>query len=211
MPSESFIKAIRACRICRDAPVAGPPLDHEPRPIIQWSETARICIASQAPGVRAHQSGLPFTDPSGVRLREWMAVSDTQFYDARQIAIVPMGLCFPGQDKHRADLPPRRECAPTWRQAIFEHLPQLELLLVIGQYAQKWHLETPFSHLGVNDTVARWQDIYHPGQAQRIMPLPHPSWHNNRWLRDNPWFASELLPILQQDIQQLMPASRQQD
>ena len=134
------IAGLRACRICRDEPRYGAPLAHEPRPVIQAGAGARLCIASQAPGTRAHASGRPFTDASGVRLRTWLGIPEEVFYDPARVAIVPMASCFPGQDAKGGDLPPRRECAETWRAPIFAALPRLELILTIGGYAQSWHL-----------------------------------------------------------------------
>ena len=139
---EALLADIASCRICRDAPLGGPAnaLPHEPRPVCVASSRAPILIAGQAPGTRVHQSGRPFTDPSGDRLRDWLGVDEAQFYDPDNFAIVPMGFCFPGQDAKGGDLPPRRECAPAWRGRVMEQMPQLKLILVIGQYAQAWHL-----------------------------------------------------------------------
>ena len=130
---------IRACRICRERPL-GAPLPHEPRPVLRVSPTATVCIVGQAPGTRVHASGMPFTDPSGDRLRAWLGLDADTFYDVGRIAIVPMGFCFPGQDARGADLPPRRECAPAWRAELFAALPQIELVLAVGSYAHAWHL-----------------------------------------------------------------------
>ena len=135
-----LLREISACRICRDAPQPGARLPHEPRPVLRPSTTARICIASQAPGVRVHASGTPFTDPSGDRLRAWLQLQPEEFYDQRRIAIVPMGFCFPGHDAAGGDLPPRRECAAAWHARLFAAMPQLELILAVGSYAQRWHL-----------------------------------------------------------------------
>jgi uracil-DNA glycosylase len=190
---------LRACRICRDAPVFGGALPHEPRPIIQGSASARLCIASQAPGTRAHASGIPFADRSGSRLREWLGLGEAEFYDASKVAIVPMGSCFPGQDAKGGDLGPRRECAQTWRAPLFEALPNLELVLLIGQYAQAWHLGDEFRD-GLTQTVRRWREIIDSPQKPRILPLPHPSWRNNGWLKTNSWFEAELLPVLRSEI-----------
>src|SRR5690349_20304808 len=129
---ESLLAEIRACRLCRDRP-AGAPLPHEPRPVLQPSRTARLLVASQAPGTRVHASGMPFTDASGDRLRDWMGVDSATFYDARRIAIVPMGFCFPGQDAKGGDLPPRPECRRAWHERLFAMMPQIELVLAIGQ------------------------------------------------------------------------------
>ncbi len=188
---------IRACRLCIETP-KGRALPHEPRPVLRVSQTARICIAGQAPGTRVHASGMPFTDPSGNRLREWMGVTPEEFYDVSRIAIVPMGFCFPGLDAKGGDLPPRRECAPRWRKPLFEMMPQIELVLAIGQYAQAWHLGAA-RRKSLTDTVAAWRE-YHPG----CFPLPHPSWRNNAWLKRNLWFEEELLPVLKRDIRRLI-------
>lgn len=198
-----LVDSIRACRICRDWP-KGTPLPHEPRPVFQVSPTARICVAGQAPGTRVHASGRPYTDPSGDRLRAWMGVDAETFYDARQIAIVPMGFCFPGLDAKGGDLPPRRECAPAWRTDIFKAMPDLELLLAVGIYAQSWHLG-PLLRPTLTETVADWRSII---AARRVgpltIPLPHPSWRNNAWIKRNPWFEAELLPALQSEIRRCL-------
>ncbi len=134
-----LVREVRGCRICRDVP-EGPPLPHEPNPVLRPSATARICICSQAPGVRVHASGTPFTDPSGDRLRAWLRLSSDEFYDQRRVAIVPMGFCFPGHDAAGGDLPPRRECARAWHARLFALMPQLELILAVGGHAQHWHM-----------------------------------------------------------------------
>lgn len=188
---------IRACRLCVESPLKAP-LPHEPRPVLRVSRTARICIAGQAPGTRVHASGMPFTDPSGDRLRDWMGVSPDEFYDAARIAIVPMGFCFPGLDAKGGDLPPRRECAQTWHEPLFKHLPQIELILLVGQYAQAWHLGRA-RKASLTETVTAWRE-YHP----RFIPLPHPSWRNNAWIKRNPWFAEDLLPVLKRDVRRLI-------
>lgn len=178
---------IRACRLCAgEIP--------EPRPVLRPSVTARICVAGQAPGTRVHASGIPFMDPSGTRLREWMGIDSETFYDDRRIAILPMGFCFPGQDAKGGDLPPRAECARTWREPLFALMPQLDLVLVIGAYAQRWHLGKD-ARPSLTETVADWR-----AYAPRVVPLPHPSWRNNGWLRKNPWFERELLPDLRARI-----------
>jgi uracil-DNA glycosylase len=189
-----LVAEIRACRHCRDHP-DGLPLPHEPRPVLRVSPTARIGVFGQAPGTRVHASGMPFTDPSGVRLRAWMGVTDDEFYDESRIAIVPMGFCFPGLDAKGGDRPPRRECAPLWRARLMAALPALELILLVGQYAQRWHLGGD-ARAGLTDTVQRWREI--TGRLDRpvLVPLPHPSWRNNGWIRRNPWLEAELLPWL---------------
>jgi len=199
-PFEAFVSAIRACRVCRDRPRYGQPLAHEPRPIVQVSETARICIASQAPGTRVHDSGRPFNDPSGVRLRQWLGIDENEFYDASRVAIVPMGFCFPGLRSDGSDLPPRRECAEIWRTKLFAGLPNLKLLLVVGGHAQRWHFGPAAARQGVDETVRRWRQVYRADPSLRMFPLPHPSWHNNRWLKSNRWFEADMLPVLRADI-----------
>ncbi len=200
---DDLLRELSACRICRDAPLSGKALPHEPRPVIQASATARLCIASQAPGTRVHLSGRPFTDASGKRLRDWLGLDEASFYDAGRVAIVPMGHCFPGQDANGADLAPRRECAPAWRHRIFAELPELELILLIGHYSQSWHLGAAAKH-GLTATVARWREILADSHRPMLLPLPHPSWRNNAWLKEHPWFEAELVPHLRREVQKLM-------
>ncbi|MFC5507247.1 MULTISPECIES: uracil-DNA glycosylase family protein [Hyphomicrobiales] len=199
----TLLRELRACRVCRDAPLRGPPLPHEPRPVVQASATARLCVAGQAPGTRVHASGRPFTDPSGVRLRQWLGLDEARFYDASRVAIVPMGHCFPGLDAKGSDLPPRAECAPLWRDRVFAALPAVELVLAIGQYAQAWHLG-PARGGTLSQTVAQWRTILDRPLTPRIIPLPHPSWRNNGWLRKHPWFEQELLPVLRREVARLV-------
>lgn len=194
---DCILSDIRACRICAENPVRARPLPHEPRPVIQASAQARLCVAGQAPGTRVHATGIPFNDPSGERLREWMGVTREIFYDESRIAIVPMGFCFPGLDAKGGDLPPRRECASAWRQEVFAHLPKVELVLLIGQYAQAWHLGKARKK-NLTETVA-WRD-YLP----HYLPLPHPSWRNNAWLKRHPWFEAEIIPYLRREVARLV-------
>lgn len=196
-----LVREVKACRICRDTPDKYP-LPHEPRPVLRPSTTARICICSQAPGVRVHASGKPFTDPSGDRLRTWLGVTPQEFYDQHRVAIVPMGFCFPGHDSAGGDLPPRRECARAWHQPLFALMPQLELLLLVGGYAQRWHLgagNTPMTAM-----VGRWRQQLGAAAKPRRVALPHPSWRNNAWLSANSWFERELLPELQLEVRRLL-------
>ncbi len=181
---------VRACRICEDALEAGV------RPVLQVSGKARILIAGQAPGRRVHESGVPFDDPSGDRLRDWMGVSREVFYDAAQVAILPMGFCYPGTGQS-GDLPPRPECAPEWRAQLLERLPALELTLVIGQYAARWHLDAKATKL--TDLVRDWKRF-----GPDHLPLPHPSPRNNIWLKKNPWFAEEVLPQLRRRVKRAL-------
>jgi uracil-DNA glycosylase len=210
MSFDDLAARLRACRICRDAPRHGGPLPQEPRPILQGSATARLCIASQAPGTRAQASGIPFRDPSGVRLRHWLGLDEAAFYDPARVAIVPMGACFPGQDAKGGDLPPRRECAVAWRAPLFAALPDLELILLIGQYAQAWHLGAAFQG-GLTATVLRWREILAAEGRPRLLPLPHPSWRNNGWLRRHPWFEAELLPVLRDRVRTIVRPGLESD
>ncbi|MFN7026130.1 MAG: uracil-DNA glycosylase family protein [Pseudorhizobium sp.] len=196
--------SIAACRICRDVPARGiaDRLAHEPRPVAVLSAKARILIAGQAPGLRVHQSGLPFNDASGDRLRDWLGVDREAFYDRDLFAIAPMGFCFPGYDAKGSDLPPRRECAPLWRRAVVDAMPQIELVLAIGQYAQAWHLGSR-RRKGMTETVHNWREYFLSNQQPRVMPLPHPSWRNTGWLKRNPWFQEEVLPLLKQHVDRL--------
>jgi uracil-DNA glycosylase len=157
-----------------------------------------LLVASQAPGIRAHTSGLPFDDPSGERLRAWMGLDRAAFYDARNVLIAPMGFCFPGHTADKGDLPPRKECAAVWHDRLFAALPQVELILAIGRYAQTYHfrrLGRPLpAGLSLSDLVRNWRE----GEAlrPRIFALPHPSWRNNGWMKRNPWFEADVLPAL---------------
>ena len=163
---------------------------------MQADPRARILIAGQAPGRRVHETGIPFDDPSGDRLREWLGISREDFYDATRIAIVPMGFCYPGTGKS-GDLPPRQECAEAWREPLLSSLADIRLTLVIGQYAQRWHLTDKSRNL--TETVRAWESF-----GAGLIPLPHPSPRNNLWLKKNPWFTSKLLPDLKLRVQQAL-------
>ena len=193
-----MVTAIRACRQCVEQPT-GRPLPHEPRPVIRVSTTARILVAGQAPGTRVHKSGVPFSDPSGDRLRRWMGVTADEFYDVSRIAIVPMGFCFPGLDDKGGDLPPRRECARLWRHRLMDCLPQVELLLLVGRYAHRWHLPKTWTG-GVTQTVGRYDECMTMTTPLLLFPLPHPSWRNNHWIKANPWFTADVLPRLKGEV-----------
>jgi uracil-DNA glycosylase len=187
-----------ACRVCIEAP-RGKPLPHEPKPVFQVSLTARLLIAGQAPGARVHASGRPFTDPSGDRLRGWLGIGAETFYDAARVAILPMGFCFPGQGVRGEDLPPRRECAPLWRARFLAAMPQVELVVALGRPARDWHVPDARAER-LSETVGRWREVASARNAPVVFPLPHPSWHNNAWLRRNPWFGSDLLPELRRAV-----------
>ena len=192
--SEALIDKIQACRLCADR-FLSTETAHDPRPLTWFRSGARILIAGQAPGMKVHLSGRPFTDPSGDRLRDWMGVSEATFYDLSHIAIVPMAFCFPGY-RRGADLPPPPICARTWRQPVVQLLGAMPLTLLVGGHAQRWHLSSKRS---VTDQVAGWRD-----DAPTVFPLPHPSWRNTAWLRKNPWFETELLPALQARVKEVL-------
>ncbi len=202
---DALLAEIRACRVCVDTP-AGRPLPHEPRPVIRASATARIAICGQAPGTRVHASGVPFTDPSGDRLRDWMGVTPEEFYDEALIAIVPMGFCFPGLDVKGSDLPPRRECAQHWRARVFGLMPKVQLLLLVGGYAQSWHLQAEQGAVGrtVQHTVEHWREHLARRDGVPALPLPHPSWRNSGWLNRNSWFTTDLVPELRLLVRNLL-------
>lgn len=190
MKLPQLLHEVRACTACAQHLPAGP------RPVLQVATPARILIAGQAPGRKVHESGIPFDDASGDRLRSWLSLDRPAFYDPNLVAILPMGLCYPGTGRS-GDLPPRPECAPLWRQRLLEHLPNVELTLLIGQYAQAWHLTD--ATVGVTELVKAWR-MHWPA----VLPLPHPSPRNNPWLKANPWFDEEVLPVLQARVQALI-------
>lgn len=178
---------ISACSLCSNR-FAATATGHRPRPVPWFSPAAHIRIVGQAPGMRVHESGLPFNDASGDRLRDWMGIDRDSFYDRTQIAVTPMAFCFPGYDARGSDLPPPKLCAATWGQAVTAALGHIRLTLLVGAHAQRYHLGTRQS---LTDTVRAWRD-----HAPTIFPLPHPSWRNTGWLRKNPWFETELVPVL---------------
>ena len=192
-----LLSEVRACTLCA-APLAT--LGLAPQPVLQVDARARILVAGQAPGRKVHESGIPFDDASGERLREWMGVDAATFYDRRQVAILPMGFCYPGTGKS-GDLPPRKECAPQWRVRLMEAMPNVELTLVIGQYAIAWHMPNPAAPAtpSLTDTVKRWQAHW-----PALLPLPHPSPRNNIWLKANPWFVQEVVPALQARVGRIL-------
>ena len=189
---EALLTEIRACTIC----AAHLPLG--PRPVLRAKATARLMIVGQAPGTKVHASGIPWNDPSGDRLRDWMALPREVFYDEARIAIVPMGFCYPGRAKNGGDNPPRPECAPTWHERVIAHLPNLDLIVLAGAYAQRHYLG-PAAGRTMTETVAGWRD-----HAPRIVPLPHPSWRTRAWVKKNPWFETELLPPLRERVAALV-------
>ena len=187
-----LVDEVRHCRVCAGHLPLGP------RPVLQVSSTARLLICGQAPGTKVHATGLPFNDPSGDRLRDWMGIDRATFYDARRVAIVPMGFCYPGRDARGGDKPPRPECAPLWRPRLLPLLKKVELTLLVGSYAQSWHLGRRRKR-DLTATVRAWRD-YVPD----YLPLPHPSWRNTGWLRRHRWFEDEILPYLRREVQRLV-------
>lgn len=191
---QTLTAEISACRICADR-FAATATAHGPRPVPWLSEQAPILVAGQAPGMRVHQSGKPFDDPSGDRLRAWMGIDREIFYDRRKVTVLPMAFCFPGYDARGSDLPPPPVCARTWRDAALAAMGQVRLTLLIGAHAQKWHLGAR----PVTERVRAWRDA-----TPHALPLPHPSWRNTGWLKKNPWFEEEVVPWLQTRIADLL-------
>ncbi|MEW5422437.1 uracil-DNA glycosylase family protein [Amorphus sp. 3PC139-8] len=192
-----LVGEIRACRICAEAPL-GRPLPHPPRPVIRAASKARIAVCGQAPGTKVHASGQPFTDASGDRLREWMGVDVATFYDVSRVSVVPMGFCFPGQDAKGGDLPPRRECVLTWHDKVFAEMSGLRLILAVGLYSHAYHLPA-WRKQSLSNRVRAFREIMAASEPT-VIPLPHPSWRNNGWIRKNPWFDAELLPVLRKAV-----------
>ncbi len=195
MPTEDLIQSIKGCRLCAER-FAATHTAHAARPVTWFAPGARILIAGQAPGMKVHQSSKPFTDPSGDRLRAWLGLDETSFYDTRHVAIVPMAFCFPGYNARKSDLPPPPICAATWRARIMETLGDVPLTLLIGAYAQSWHLG---GKRPLTERVQAWRD-----HAPEVFPLPHPSWRNTAWLKRNPWFEAELLPVLRARVAEVL-------
>lgn len=187
----TLLEEIRACTLCRD-------LQEGPRPVLQAGGKAKILIAGQAPGVRVHQTGIPFNDPSGDRLRAWMGIDRDTFYNPEQVNIIPMGFCYPGTIKGKGDLPPRPECRSAWHDKLFRVLPGQKVKLIIGQYAHDYHFGQAREKT-LTETVKHWRKF-----APDIFPLPHPSPRNLLWLKKNPWFEAEVIPALQRRIKEVL-------
>lgn len=187
MNLEGLVREARACTVCAAH------LPHPPRPVLRVGKTARLLIIGQAPGRRVHASGIPWNDPSGQRLRDWLGLAPEVFYDERRVAILPIGLCYPGT-VNGADLPPRKECAPLWHPRIVPALGEVRLTLLVGSYAQAFHL-ADLRKPAMTETVRAFRE-YLP----RFLPLPHPSWRNSGWLKRNAWFEAELVPELRRLI-----------
>ncbi len=189
---DSLLDQVRSCWVCEKALPLGP------RPVVQASSQARLLIIGQAPGTRVHETGLPFNDPSGDRLRHWLNMDRDTFYDPAKVALVPMGLCYPGRYQKGGDLPPRKECAPLWHPQIIPLLSTVKLTLLVGSYAQKYYLGKRMKPT-LTETVFCWKEF-----GPRFFPLPHPSWRNTAWLKKNPWFEAECIPELQSILPHLI-------
>lgn len=193
--AQDLVREIEGCRLCAER-FAATATAHAPRPVVWFRPGARILIAGQAPGARVHASGRPFTDPSGDRLRDWLGMDEATFYDLSRVAVVPMAFCFPGYNDRKADLPPPPICARTWHGRVMQALDKVELMVLVGGHAHRWHMGVKSP---VTETVAGWR-----AHAPRVFPLPHPSWRNTAWLKKNPWFEAELVPVLRTRVQEVL-------
>lgn len=192
MSLDAILADIAACRAC-----AGE-LPHEPRPVTRVSAQTRLLICGQAPGRRVHESGIPFDDPSGERLRSWMGIDRAIFYGRPEIGVAAMAFCFPGTNPKGGDYPPPPRCAQLWRPRLMAALPKMELTLLVGSYAQAWALGDRVRRT-MTDTVAAWRE-YLP----HYLPMPHPSWRNTAWLKRNPWFEEEVTPYLRHRVADIL-------
>lgn len=179
-------RRIAACTLCEDH------LPHGVRPVVRFSSTASLVIIGQAPGAKVHASGVPWNDASGTRLREWLGLPETVFYDETKVALVPMGFCYPGKGKS-GDLPPRKECAPQWHETIMQRLPTQRLTLLVGSHAQAHYL--PQDGRNMTEKIGAFREA-----LPQFFPLPHPSWRSTKWMQDNPWFETEVLPALRVEV-----------
>ncbi|MFN4287682.1 MAG: uracil-DNA glycosylase family protein [Brevundimonas sp.] len=189
---DALLSEIAACRACADD------LPHTPRPVVMVGPETRVLICGQAPGRRVHESGLPFTDASGVRLREWMGVDEATFYGSGRIGVAAQAFCFPGTSPKGGDYPPPPRCARLWRARLLALLPRVELTLLVGAHAQRWALAEQ-ARASMSETVRAWRAF-----GPQVIPLPHPSWRNTAWLRANPWFGQELVPHLRARVQEVL-------
>ncbi|WP_259781942.1 uracil-DNA glycosylase family protein [Aestuariispira ectoiniformans] len=199
MTAQDFDKTLGQVAAC-DHCAAHLPLG--PRPVVRMEATARLMIIGQAPGTKVHETGIPWNDPSGDRLREWLQLDRDVFYDASKIAIMPMGFCYPGRNPKGGDNPPRPECAPLWHDTLRAFLPEIQLTLLVGSYAQKYYLGKDMGRT-MTETVRDFRRYRETG----FLPLPHPSWRTTAWLKKNPWFAEEVLPVLRADVKKLLDMS----
>lgn len=194
MSLSALLTEVRACRLCADRLPLGP------RPVLRAAKSARLLIIGQAPGTKVHETGIPWNDPSGDRLRDWMQIDPARFYDDSKIAIIPMGFCYPGRLPKGGDCPPRPECAPAWHDRLRAQLPNIALTLLVGSYAQRHYLGARFGR-SLTETVAAFRDVLPLG----FLPLPHPSWRTKAWQVKNPWFDTEVLPVLRRQVEDLVP------
>ncbi len=193
---KALLEEARACRLCEQHLPLGP------RPVLRASPSSRLLIVGQAPGTKVHETGIPWNDPSGERLRDWMGISPDTFYDESRIAILPMGFCYPGRLPRGGDAPPRPECAPTWHPPLMEQLPELRLTLLVGQYAQARYL-AQVKKRTLTETVRNFT-----AYGTRVIPLPHPSWRNTAWMKKNPWFEEQLVPVLRARVASVLKSAR---
>lgn len=193
---QTLIAEMRQCRLCEAE------MQRAPNPVFQLSETAKVLVAGQAPGNLADTTGVPFNDPSGDRLRDWMGVTREEFYDASRVAILPMGLCFPGYDAKGGDLPPMKRCADVWRQRVLDQMSGIDVILLVGAYAQRWHLG-PRMGKTLTETVSNWKSY----SSEHMFTVPHPSWRNTAWLKRNPWFEADVLPELRRAVRSALSGS----
>jgi len=189
---EELLARVRACRACADELPLGP------RPVLRAKESARLLIVGQAPGIKVHETGIPWNDPSGDRLRAWMNVDRETFYDESRIAIIPAGLCSPGRSARGGDLPPRKECAELWLEPLLAHLPNVSFTVLCGQYAHKLYLGQRIKP-SLTETVRAWREYF-----PEYLPLPHPSFRNLLWMKKNPWFESQVVPALRKRVHELL-------
>ncbi|AAK24055.1 uracil-DNA glycosylase family protein [Caulobacter vibrioides] len=192
MPLDALLSEISACRAC------APYLPHTPRPVTRVSTATRLLIAGQAPGRIVHETGLPFNDPSGVRLRQWMGIDRETFYGRSEIGVAAMAFCFPGTNPKGGDYPPPPRCAALWRSQLLAALPNVELTLLVGRYAQEWALDGRTGKT-MTETIERWREF-----GPNVLPLPHPSWRNTAWLKRNPWFEAEVTPYLRRRVADIL-------
>jgi uracil-DNA glycosylase len=189
---DALLGEVRACSLCAESLPLGP------RPTVRAKRSARLLIVGQAPGTKVHETGIPWNDPSGNRLREWLSIGRDDFYDEAKVAIIPMGFCYPGRLPNGGDAPPRPECAPRWHARLRALLPNIELTLLVGSYAQAYYLKDRRART-MTETVANWRAF-----LPDVLPTPHPSWRTTAWLRKNPWFEEELLPALRERVRRLL-------
>ncbi len=189
---EAVLAKVRACRLCADHLPLGP------RPMLRAAATARLMIVGQAPGTKVHETGIPWNDPSGDRLREWLGLDRDIFYDETRIAIIPSGFCYPGRHERGGDLPPRPECAPLWHPPLLERLPGVALTLLVGRYAQAHYLGKRRAKT-LTETVRNWREF-----MPDYLPTPHPSWRSTNWLKKNPFFEAEVIPELRRRVAALL-------